>query len=137
MAGIILVALILINWWLYHKIFNVVYFNLGAGIWKELVGCFFVAAFELAFLMKIGQTLLKIVLVVALIAAAIIVVKVIRDKLGQSDNKDKKEEAKENTAESTEEKVAEPTEEKVDEPTEETTVEPAEDAVDENTEKAE
>ncbi len=46
--AVIYIALIIINWILYHKIFHVVYFNLGAGLLKEFAICFFFTAFEIA-----------------------------------------------------------------------------------------
>ncbi len=42
------VVLAIINWIVYHKIFNVVYFgNMGMSFIREVIGCFFVAFIEI------------------------------------------------------------------------------------------
>lgn len=66
--AIILFALIIVNWILYHKIFHVIiYFDLGAALFKELVISFFLACIELAILMTFGPYLLVIAAVIAVI----------------------------------------------------------------------
>lgn len=65
---IILLVLIIMNWFLYHKIFHVViYFDLGAALFKELAISFFMACIELAVLMTFGPYLLAIAAVIAVI----------------------------------------------------------------------
>lgn len=47
-----------ILWVLYHKIFHVIYFDLGRGIIKELLACFFLSIFIVAIVMGAGSVLL-------------------------------------------------------------------------------
>ena len=39
MDGFLLVVCTLIVWFLYHKLFNVMYFDLGRGCLMEIMGC--------------------------------------------------------------------------------------------------
>lgn len=57
MVPILLCVLVIINWLVYHKLFRVVYFDLGRGLIKELVGCFLVAVLELVIILFAGEWL--------------------------------------------------------------------------------
>jgi len=77
--GIVLIGLIILNWIIYHSIFDVAYFNgVLRGIVWELVCCFIAALFELAIIMYLGKAilgffagLLKWILIIALIIAGV------------------------------------------------------------------
>lgn len=59
---ICMIALTIVNFFLYHKIFDVVYFDLGKGLLKEIIGSYIVALIEITFITKIGKYLLKFVI---------------------------------------------------------------------------
>lgn len=67
-------ALMIFNLILYHKIFSVMYFDLGRGLLKEIVGAYFVAILEIAIFMFLAQWILVAAVVVVGIAAAIYVI---------------------------------------------------------------
>ena len=66
---IIFIALVILNWILYHKLFRVVYFNLGAGLFKEFAACVFFAGIEMALFAMIGPWLIGLAIVIAIIVA--------------------------------------------------------------------
>lgn len=75
---IIVFTLAALNFFLYHKIFNVVYFDLGRGLMKELIGCFVAAIAEVALLMTVGQVLLGgIVTIIGFVGSIAVVVVVV------------------------------------------------------------
>lgn len=59
---ICMIALTILNFFLYHKIFDVLYFDLGKGLLKEIIGSYIVAVIEIAFITKIGKYLLNFVI---------------------------------------------------------------------------
>lgn len=65
--AIIFIGLIIINWIIYHKIFDVVYFRLGAGLLKEFAICLFLAGIEMALFASIGSFLIPILVVLAFV----------------------------------------------------------------------
>lgn len=67
--AIIFIALIIINWIIYHKLFDVVYFRLGAGLFKEFAICLFLAGIEMAIFASIGKSVIAIILVIAFVVA--------------------------------------------------------------------
>lgn len=74
LLGIGVIVLAVINLYLYHKMFHVVYFGLGKGILKEVVGSLFAAVLEIALLMAIGPVVISFILGVLgwLLGAALI-----------------------------------------------------------------
>lgn len=58
LLGICYLALVVFNIFLYHKIFDVVYFDLGQGLLKEVVGAFLVAALEIGLIVSVGKWIL-------------------------------------------------------------------------------
>lgn len=66
---IIFIGLVILNWILYHKLFRVVYFNLGAGLFKEFAACIFLAGIELALFAMIGPWLVGLAIIIAVIIA--------------------------------------------------------------------
>lgn len=69
--GVLLIAFTIINFIIYHKIFTVWYFNLGDGLYHELLGCLLVAMFECAIIITVGPIVLGIILAIALIVGVI------------------------------------------------------------------
>lgn len=59
---ICMIALTILNFFLYHKIFDVVYFDLGKGLLKVIIGSYIVALIEITFITKIGKYLLNFVI---------------------------------------------------------------------------
>lgn len=59
LTGIIIFTII--NWILYHKIFNVYYFDFSNGITKELVVCGFFAIIETLIVIAAGEWILGII----------------------------------------------------------------------------
>ena len=55
---VLILILAVINWIIYHKIFRVLYFDLGKGLVKEFICCFLVAAIEAALIMYVGEAIL-------------------------------------------------------------------------------
>ncbi|MBE5892219.1 MAG: hypothetical protein E7286_02435 [Lachnospiraceae bacterium] len=53
-----ILILAVINWVIYHKIFRVLYFDLGKGLVKEFICCFLVAAVEAALIVYVGGALI-------------------------------------------------------------------------------
>lgn len=94
-------VLMVINLVIYHKIFNVIYFDLGQGLLKEIVGAYILAVMEAGIIVYIGQSvlggivnvlgwILKVVLILGAAIAAIClivwIVKLIKGKMeGDSD----------------------------------------------------
>lgn len=88
-AAILFLVLIVINWIIYHKIFDVYYFGgVMKGCLSELVGCVLAAAFEIAIIYGIGKWLLgllvgvgkwflKILIVLAVVFVVLILISVI------------------------------------------------------------
>lgn len=98
---IVIIVLMVINLFLYHKMFGVVYFDLGAGLVKEIGGAFFVALIEIALVQVIGKSLLggilsivgwiiKALIIVAVVTAAIYivyrVVKIVRERMERKED---------------------------------------------------
>lgn len=103
-----IVVLMIINLVLYHKIFNVLYFDLGKGLLKELIGAFFAAALEMAAItMLFGKVfgllgallggilgilgwILRIALIIGAVAAVVClivwIVKMVKGKLEGKEN---------------------------------------------------
>lgn len=59
--GVCLLALTVLNIILYHKIFDVLYFDLGKGLLKEILGAFIVAYLEMALIVYVGKWILGMV----------------------------------------------------------------------------
>lgn len=73
--GIALVALIILNWVIYHKIFDVYYFGgMRKSLTSEFIWCAIIACFELAIFITVGKWLLKGVILIAAIVAIVAVV---------------------------------------------------------------
>lgn len=60
--------LVVINIVIYHKLFDVIYFDLGHGLVKEVVVSMFVAAFELGAISLLGPYIVVIAVVIGIIA---------------------------------------------------------------------
>lgn len=105
-------ALMIFNLVLYHKIFGVIYFDLGKGLLKEIVGAYIAAVIELGLLMTVGQAILGFILaafgwlfgIVAIVAVLGIVVfivyrivKMIKGKVSDNENKSDDDSAEINT----------------------------------------
>lgn len=60
------VFLVIANIVLYHKIFNVIYFNLSSGLMKELVASIFVAIIEIAIVGAVGKWVILIAVIVGI-----------------------------------------------------------------------
>ena len=71
---IVFIVLIIVNWIIYHKIFDVVYFRLGAALFKEFAICFFLAGIEVAILSTIGAAILPAIITIGGILLAIIAI---------------------------------------------------------------
>ena len=69
-GGILVILFTIVNLVLYHKVFSVVYFDLGKGLWKEFLASFLLAFFEAGIVLYA----LKYILIVALVIAAIVFV---------------------------------------------------------------
>lgn len=67
-------ALIIFNIFLYHKIFDVLYFDLGKGLLKELIGSIFAALFEMALIFSVGKWVLGIISKILGVSLKIIIV---------------------------------------------------------------
>ena len=83
MLFIIVVALTVINLVLYHKIFHVLYFDLGKGLLKEIIGAWFVAVIEIGLVgallrpilsgaIKIVAVIIKCILIIVVIVAVLL-----------------------------------------------------------------
>ncbi|MBQ0055221.1 MAG: hypothetical protein KBS54_03630 [Synergistaceae bacterium] len=67
MIYIPLIILTILVHWLYHKIFDVVYFGMGAVV-SEWVGCFFVSGIIVALSMVFWWAVIPILLILIVIA---------------------------------------------------------------------
>ena len=67
-------------WVLYHKIFDVYYFDTIGGLGKEFIVCFILSFIVLAILQKVGKILLIIVVIGIAIAAVLALLGVIGSK---------------------------------------------------------
>lgn len=91
-------VLMVLNLVIYHKVFNVIYFDLGQGLLKEIVGAYILALVEASIIVAIGQSLLggiasvlgwilKVVLILGAVVAAVCViawiVKFIKEEMGE------------------------------------------------------
>lgn len=97
---IVVIALTLVNWYIYHKIFSVYYVGgLGKGLLKEFIGSWILAFIEIAlfkiFFQSIGGVVLKIIMVIfriviiiAIIVAACYVIKKLYDLFRKLKEKD-------------------------------------------------
>lgn len=65
--AVIFIALIIVNWIIYHKIFDVVYFRLGAGLFKEFAICFFLAGIEMAAFSALASFIIPIIIVLVVV----------------------------------------------------------------------
>lgn len=85
LLGIGVLILVIINFIIYHKLFNVIYFDFSRGCATELFWIVIFTAFEIAIIKGIGQKLLgalgaffgfviKLVLILAVIALVIFIV---------------------------------------------------------------
>ena len=83
--AVIFIIFIVFNLIIYHKIFNVIYFNLGKGLFKEFAVSFFLAGIETAILMAIGPYILVAFGVVLAICLIVKVINNRKDK-GKSDD---------------------------------------------------
>lgn len=73
--GIVLLALIALNWILYHKVFLVFYFGgMRKSLTSEFIWCAIAACIELALIMAVGQWVLTAVFVIGGIILTIYVV---------------------------------------------------------------
>lgn len=80
-GGVILLLLITLALWvLYHKIFDVYYFDTIGGLGKEFIVCFILSFIVLAILQKVGKILLIIVVIGIAIAAVLALLGVIGSK---------------------------------------------------------
>lgn len=62
-AAILFLVLVVINWIIYHKIFDVYYFgSVAKGFLRELVGCVFAALLEIAIILSVGKWLLGLLI---------------------------------------------------------------------------
>lgn len=84
--AVIFIALIIVNWIIYHKLFKVVYFNLGAGLLREFLFCLFFAGIEIALFSAIGGAILPFIFTILFIIGGAIgiyeLVKLFRDAAG-------------------------------------------------------
>ena len=78
--AIIFIVLVIANWILYHKMFDVVYFNFGAGIFKEFAACIFLAGIEMALFAAAGPFIIALLVAVVIICS---IRKYIKKKEGQ------------------------------------------------------
>lgn len=93
-----LTVLTIINLVLYHKIFHIIYFNLGKQLLEEIIGSFLAAILELAIIMTVGQALLGailpllggllvLVVIVAMVAGGIYVIyRIVKMVKGKKEN---------------------------------------------------
>jgi DNA-directed RNA polymerase subunit RPC12/RpoP len=58
----IVIVLMIVNWIIYHRIFSVMYFDLGRGLLKEFIVCFFAAILEISAIVLLFKYVGKIVL---------------------------------------------------------------------------
>ncbi|MCI8377966.1 MAG: hypothetical protein HFH72_05515 [Lachnospiraceae bacterium] len=72
--GICFLVLVVFNIVLYHKIFDVVYFDLGKGLLKEIVGSFIVASLEIGLIMYVGKWILGMVSKVLVVGLKFIII---------------------------------------------------------------
>lgn len=77
---VIFIILVIANWILYHKLFDVVYFNLGAGIFKEFAACIFLAGIEMALFAVAGPFIIALLVAIIVICS---IRKYIKKKEGQ------------------------------------------------------
>lgn len=52
LRGVLLIACMIFVWWTYHRIFDVVYFDLGKGCVKEIIITIFLGGLLCAVIMK-------------------------------------------------------------------------------------
>lgn len=102
--AVIFIALIIINWIIYHKIFDVVYFRLGAGLFKEFAICFFLAGIEMAILSALASYIIPIIIVLVVVIGVPIGIKnflgdIKKHKKSQEDSSAKKDEETKTTEE--------------------------------------
>lgn len=81
MLLIVVLFLSVVNFVIYHKIFSVIYFDLGNGLLKEIIGCFLCAIFEAAIFMMVGPYVL---VVLGIVLAIILIVKYINKKKNET-----------------------------------------------------
>jgi hypothetical protein len=67
----LVVLFTIINLVIYHKCFNVVYFDLGKGIFREIFFSAFIAMFEAGLVVKFGKIIIAVVIVVAVILSIV------------------------------------------------------------------
>lgn len=75
LACILVVVLTVLNLILYHKVFNVFYFDLGRGLTRELVTSFFIAIIEASLIMHFGKIALVIIGIILLLIGVLFAIK--------------------------------------------------------------
>lgn len=81
-GGVILLLLITVALWvLYHKIFDVYYFDTIGGLGKEFIVCFILSFIVLAILKKIGKVLLIIFVIGIAIAVVLALLGILGNKV--------------------------------------------------------
>lgn len=84
-TGILAIVFTVINLKIYHKLFHVYYFDLGKGLFKEIVFSFIISVFETGIVMTlfagalsvIGKIILAILKIVLILAAVLVVIGII------------------------------------------------------------
>ena len=69
----LIIALTIFNLWIYHKVFHVFYFNLGIGIFKEIIGAFIAAIAEMALITWIGSAIFAVLGTIFAVLGTVIV----------------------------------------------------------------
>ena len=85
LAFIGVTILMVVNLVIYHKIFNVLYFDLGKGLLKEVVGAYIAACIEAGLIVMVGEKLLGgllgvlgwLIRLILIIVAVIIVIGIV------------------------------------------------------------
>ena len=72
-------------WFLYHKIFDVYYFDSVAGIAKELMVCFVLSFIVLAILKKLGKVILILFVIGVVVAVILALLGVFKTKNNSQD----------------------------------------------------
>lgn len=62
--AIIAIIIALILWWLYHKVFQVVYFNAGKGCLFEILTCLLIGTALAAIIMKYWIFSIPVILII-------------------------------------------------------------------------
>ncbi len=94
-GGVILLLLITLALWvLYHKIFDVYYFDTIGGLGKEFIVCFILSFIVMAILKKIGKVLLIIFVIGIAIAVVLALLGVIGSKNTDAEKSDESPEEK-------------------------------------------